>query len=882
MFGQMDSGIANPFGSSNLNSFGGASTSASVFGQTSVPTFGTSSSSSSSSSFSCSFGQKMGSFGGVGLSPNQPNPFTGTGSAFSVSSCPAFEASSGFSFGPSSSPGSGPSSSFSFGMPSAPAFGSSSSSAFVFGSTPAFSSQFSFGTQSGQQVGDKNEAYKWSPHDEQSNAKTESISAMPSFKDSSYQELRLSDYQCSDKGEPSALTGGPGFQKTSPSSPFGATSIFGPMVSNPNFFSFTSQSTPNTSPFSSISKSNMNPCSSVTESNPNPFSMKQSNPTSFCLPSQSNQNQTHNLNSYRFSFTSQSKENQNASHFSFTSKSKQNQNQNQNQSSNPNPNPSSFFPQSNPNPNANSFSFTSQSNQNKNPFSSFAKDSNQNPFSSPFAANHSPIFSSSSTSSSKLSVFGSVTTQAMGTPAAGINANTTQATGLTQCTTSGFGQQPSNGSWSGRPPFGQATPPPTTAAAASVSTPSFEAMTTGQTSNVFSFGNNNDALTSQGGIGASASNQQVTSQTATSTTAAPSGNLFSALPSAPEVSTGLCCTISSVQYGISSLPVGDRSAPSRGSLSVPRHLSQRRVRLPLRRYHTKTDAPKVAFDTQRQEAFYAPKLDAFVIPRQNPRKVTVTDPAIVNNDDWLGDEVCDKLPNHLESHLPVPNSPTNQNGEHSDPTASPSFEQEDDLDDCDLNLDENDENAPPPSTVDCNHSTQKGLQAAIVYEHGAEIEALMPKLRHADYYTEPRIQDLAARERADPGFCSRVPGFVVGRTGYGCIQFLGETDVRKLDLEAIVQFGNKEVVVYRDEKKKPIVGQGLNKPAEVALLNIKCINKKTGERYLTGPKVERYKEMLTKRTVEQGGEFLSYDPVKAEWRFKVKHFSQYGLFLPPP
>lgn len=119
---------------------------------------------------------------------------------------------------------------------------------------------------------------------------------------------------------------------------------------------------------------------------------------------------------------------------------------------------------------------------------------------------------------------------------------------------------------------------------------------------------------------------RVTSQTATSTTAAPSGNLFSALSSAPEVSTGLCCTISSVQYGISSLPVcsifsdqsflpycwarmhvscskcffvclvakvGDRSAPSRGSLSVPRHLSQRRVRLPLRRYHTKTDAPKV-------------------------------------------------------------------------------------------------------------------------------------------------------------------------------------------------------------------------------------------------------------------------------------------------
>jgi hypothetical protein len=39
--------------------------------------------------------------------------------------------------------------------------------------------------------------------------------------------------------------------------------------------------------------------------------------------------------------------------------------------------------------------------------------------------------------------------------------------------------------------------------------------------------------------------------------------------------------------------VGDRSGLSRGSLSLPRHLSQRRVRFPLRRYHTKTDAPQV-------------------------------------------------------------------------------------------------------------------------------------------------------------------------------------------------------------------------------------------------------------------------------------------------
>jgi hypothetical protein len=247
-------------------------------------------------------------------------------------------------------------------------------------------------------------------------------------------------------GDPSVPTGVSSCPKTTSSSPFWATSIFDQTVSNPSSFSFTSQSNQNTSPFSSNPKLKTNLYSSVTESNPNPFSMKQSNAASFCLGSQSNQNQTQNPNLYPFSFSSQSTENQNTSPFSSTLKSKQNQNLN----------PFSFFPQLNPSSSAN-FSFTSQSNQNENPFSSFAKDSNESLFSSPFASNYSPISSSSSTSSSNLSVFGSVTTQATCTHVSGSNVSTTRATGITQHTSPGCRQQPSNGSWSDLPPFGQAT-----------------------------------------------------------------------------------------------------------------------------------------------------------------------------------------------------------------------------------------------------------------------------------------------------------------------------------------------------------------------------------------------------------------------------------------
>ncbi|KAA8526050.1 hypothetical protein F0562_007850 [Nyssa sinensis] len=149
----------------------------------------------------------------------------------------------------------------------------------------------------------------------------------------------------------------------------------------------------------------------------------------------------------------------------------------------------------------------------------------------------------------------------------------------------------------------------------------------------------------------------------------------------------------------------------------------------------------------------------------------------------------------------------------------------------------------------------------------------MPKLRHSDYYTEPRIQELAAKERAEPGFCRHVRDFVVGRHGYGSIKFIGETDVRRLDLEALIQFNNREVIVYMDESKKPPVGQGLNKPAEVTLLNIKCFDKKTGRHYTEGPKIEKYKEMLKRKAEDQGAEFVSYDAVKGEWRFRVSHLN---------
>lgn len=101
---------------------------------------------------------------------------------------------------------------------------------------------------------------------------------------------------------------------------------------------------------------------------------------------------------------------------------------------------------------------------------------------------------------------------------------------------------------------------------------------------------------------------------------------------------------------------------------------------------------------------------------------------------------------------------------------------------------------------------------------------------------------------------------------------MGETDVRKLDLDSAVQFNHREVIVYMDERRKPPVGQGLNKPAEITLLNVRCISRSTGKVYTNGPMVNKYRDILIKKTVEQGAEFVSYDPVEGQWKFTLSHF----------
>ncbi|KAF5726971.1 hypothetical protein HS088_TW22G00657 [Tripterygium wilfordii] len=152
-----------------------------------------------------------------------------------------------------------------------------------------------------------------------------------------------------------------------------------------------------------------------------------------------------------------------------------------------------------------------------------------------------------------------------------------------------------------------------------------------------------------------------------------------------------------------------------------------------------------------------------------------------------------------------------------------------------------------------------------------EIKDSLPTLCSPGYYIEPCLEYLATKELMDPGYCSRVPDFTVGRWGYGSVRFLGKTDVRRLDLDEIVKLHRHEVMVYQDERCKPAVGQGLNKAAEVSLiLKVRPSSSKKEQ-------LDNFLTKLRTNSERQGASFISFDPVNGAWKFSVEHFSRFGL-----
>ncbi|XP_058793948.1 nuclear pore complex protein Nup98-Nup96 [Phymastichus coffea] len=150
------------------------------------------------------------------------------------------------------------------------------------------------------------------------------------------------------------------------------------------------------------------------------------------------------------------------------------------------------------------------------------------------------------------------------------------------------------------------------------------------------------------------------------------------------------------------------------------------------------------------------------------------------------------------------------------------------------------------------------------------------KLQRYGYYTIPALDELGKYVKDNT--CV-VPHFTVGRKGYGNVHFPDSFDVYGLNLDEIVHFRYKEVIIYPDDNVKPPVGQGLNRKAQVTLDRVWPIDKTTHEP-ISDPErlIEMdYEAKLRRVSAKHGTRFLEYRPETGSWVFKVEHFSKYGL-----
>ncbi|XP_034539547.1 nuclear pore complex protein Nup98-Nup96 isoform X2 [Notolabrus celidotus] len=150
-------------------------------------------------------------------------------------------------------------------------------------------------------------------------------------------------------------------------------------------------------------------------------------------------------------------------------------------------------------------------------------------------------------------------------------------------------------------------------------------------------------------------------------------------------------------------------------------------------------------------------------------------------------------------------------------------------------------------------------------------------LNRVGYYTIPSMEDLS--EMVDENGDCVVENFTVGRKGYGSVFFPGEVNVAGLNLDEIVHFRRKEVIVYPDDKNKPAEGEGLNRRAEVTLDGVWPNDKTTCTQIRSPERLTdmNYEGRLEKASRKQGAKFLEYRPETGSWVFEVTHFSKYGL-----
>lgn len=150
-------------------------------------------------------------------------------------------------------------------------------------------------------------------------------------------------------------------------------------------------------------------------------------------------------------------------------------------------------------------------------------------------------------------------------------------------------------------------------------------------------------------------------------------------------------------------------------------------------------------------------------------------------------------------------------------------------------------------------------------------------LQRSGYYTIPPLDKLTDYITED-GSCI-VPNFTIGRKGYGNVYFGEAIDVAGLNLDELVHFRHKEVIIYPDDENKPPVGTELNRKAQITLDQVWPHDKSQHEPIKDRERLDAmdYEGKLRAVCDKHDTRFVEYRPETGSWVFKVDHFSKYGL-----
>lgn len=146
---------------------------------------------------------------------------------------------------------------------------------------------------------------------------------------------------------------------------------------------------------------------------------------------------------------------------------------------------------------------------------------------------------------------------------------------------------------------------------------------------------------------------------------------------------------------------------------------------------------------------------------------------------------------------------------------------------------------------------------------GAEVPTAGSLKGQEGLIVEPDLDTLSQEE------LRAVRDLRVTKPQVGSVVFHGVTDCTNLDVASNVVLRRGYVLVYPDPRKKPPVGQGLNKRATVTMYQ--CFP--PGERVSDNEAIEDYKSKIRIMTEENSAcRFIDYDCQTGIWKFEVERF----------